>query len=86
MKLVSFERNGRPGFGVVVGDGIVDAADRLTGRPRSLREALAVGALPLLERLAVMKPDFRQTDVTFTPVIPDAAANCATARPAGAGC
>ena len=74
MKLVSFERNGRPGFGVVVGDGIVDAADRLTGRPRSLREALAVGALPLLERLAVMKPDFRQTDVTFTPVIPDAAA------------
>lgn len=74
MKLVSFERNGRPGFGVVVGDGIVDAADRLTGRPRSLREALAAGALPLLERLAVMKPDFRQTDVTFTPVIPDAAA------------
>ena len=74
MKLVSFERNGRPGFGVVVGDGIVDAADRLAGRPRSLREALAAGALPLLERLAVMKPDFRQTDVTFTPVIPDAAA------------
>ena len=74
MKLVSFERNGRPGFGVVVGDGIVDAADRLTGRPRGLREALAAGALPLLERLAVMKPDFRQTDVTFTPVIPDAAA------------
>jgi 2-keto-4-pentenoate hydratase/2-oxohepta-3-ene-1,7-dioic acid hydratase in catechol pathway len=74
MKLVSFERNGRPGFGVVVGDGIVDAADRLTGRPRSLRDALAAGALPLLERLAVMKPDFRQTDVIFTPVIPDAAA------------
>ena len=74
MRLVSFERNGRPGFGVVVGDGIVDAADRLTGRPRSLREALAAGALPLLERLAVMKPDFRLTDVTLMPVIADAAA------------
>jgi len=74
MKLVSFERNGRPGFGVVVGDGIVDATNRLAGRPRGLREALAAGALPLLERLAGMKPDFRLTDVTFTPVIPDAAA------------
>jgi 2-keto-4-pentenoate hydratase/2-oxohepta-3-ene-1,7-dioic acid hydratase in catechol pathway len=74
MKLVSFERNGRSGFGVVVGDGIVDATDRLTGRPRGLREALAAGALPLLERLAAMKPDFRQTDVTFAPVIPDAGA------------
>jgi 2-keto-4-pentenoate hydratase/2-oxohepta-3-ene-1,7-dioic acid hydratase in catechol pathway len=74
MRLVSFERNRRPGFGVAVGDGIVDAVDRLAGRPRNLREALAAGALPLLERLAVMKPDFRQSDVTFTPVIPDAAA------------
>jgi 2-keto-4-pentenoate hydratase/2-oxohepta-3-ene-1,7-dioic acid hydratase in catechol pathway len=35
---------------------------------------LAAGALPLLERLATMKADFAQSDVTFAPVIPDAAA------------
>jgi 2-keto-4-pentenoate hydratase/2-oxohepta-3-ene-1,7-dioic acid hydratase in catechol pathway len=74
MKLISFERNGRPGFGVVVGDGIVDAAARLTGQPRGLREALAAGALPTLERLALMQPDFALRDVTFAPPIPDAAA------------
>jgi 2-keto-4-pentenoate hydratase/2-oxohepta-3-ene-1,7-dioic acid hydratase in catechol pathway len=74
MRLASFERHGRASFGVVVGDGIVDASERLAGRPRSLREALAAGAIPLLERLAVMRPDFPLSDVTLAPVIPDAAA------------
>jgi 2-keto-4-pentenoate hydratase/2-oxohepta-3-ene-1,7-dioic acid hydratase in catechol pathway len=74
MRLLSFERNGRPGFGVAVGDGIVDAAERLPGKPRSLREALAAGALPALEGLAAMKADFSLSDVTFAPVIPDAGA------------
>jgi 2-keto-4-pentenoate hydratase/2-oxohepta-3-ene-1,7-dioic acid hydratase in catechol pathway len=74
MRLLSFESNGRPGFGVVVGDGVVDASERLAGKPRSLREALAAGALPLLERMSAMQADFRLSDVTFTPVIPDAAA------------
>ena len=74
MKLLSFERNGRPGFGVVVGGGVVDASERLAGKPRGLREALAAGALPALERLAVMQADFPLSDVAFAPVIPDAAA------------
>ena len=51
MKLLSFERNGRPGFGVVVGDGVVDASERLAGKPRGLREALAAGALPAARAL-----------------------------------
>jgi 2-keto-4-pentenoate hydratase/2-oxohepta-3-ene-1,7-dioic acid hydratase in catechol pathway len=74
MRLVSFERDGRPGFGVVVGDGIVDASERLAGKPRGLREALASGAMPLLERLTAMPADFRLGDVTFAPAIPDAGA------------
>ncbi len=74
MRLLSFESNGRPGFGVVVGDGVVDASERLAGKPRSLREALAAGALPLLERMSAMQADFRLSDVTFAPVIPDVAA------------
>jgi 2-keto-4-pentenoate hydratase/2-oxohepta-3-ene-1,7-dioic acid hydratase in catechol pathway len=72
MKLVSFERNGQPGFGIVVGDGIVDATQRLAGKPSGLREALAADALPALERLAATKADFALADVTFAPVIPDA--------------
>ncbi len=74
MRLASFETSGRPAFGIVVGDGIVDASARLSGKPRGLREALAAGALPELARLASSKPDFACSDVTFAPVIPDAAA------------
>ncbi len=74
MRLVSFERNGRAGFGVVVGDGIVDASARLAGKPRGLREALATGALPELARAATAAPDFGLGDVLFAPVIPDAGA------------
>jgi 2-keto-4-pentenoate hydratase/2-oxohepta-3-ene-1,7-dioic acid hydratase in catechol pathway len=73
MRLVSFERNGRPGFGVVVGDGIVDAAARLAGKARSLREALAASSLRELERLAANAPDFGLDEVELAPVIPDAA-------------
>jgi len=74
MRLMSFEKNGHPGFGVVVGDGVVAASARLAGKPRGLREALAAGALPELERLTSSTPDFALTEVTFAPVIPDAAA------------
>jgi 2-keto-4-pentenoate hydratase/2-oxohepta-3-ene-1,7-dioic acid hydratase in catechol pathway len=71
MRLVSFEKNGRTGFGVVVGDALVDATTRLTGKPRGLREALAAGALPELNRLATAKPDLALGEVTFLPVIAD---------------
>ncbi len=74
MRIVSFERDGRAGFGVVVGDGVVDAAARLTGQPRGLRDALAAGDLPLLERFSAKQPDFPLSEITFAPVIPDAAA------------
>lgn len=74
MRLVSFERNGRAGFGVALGGGIVDASARLSGKPRGLREALAAGALAELERLAGAAPDFSLDDVKFAPVIPDAGA------------
>jgi 2-keto-4-pentenoate hydratase/2-oxohepta-3-ene-1,7-dioic acid hydratase in catechol pathway len=74
MRIVSFERHGRPGFGVVVGDGVVDASVRLPGQPRSLRDALIGGSLPTLEKFAVMKPDFALSDIAFSPVVADPAA------------
>jgi len=74
MRLLSFERDGKPGFGVLAGNGIIDASQRLTGQPRSLRDALLAGALPELQRLASLPPDFALDAVTFAPVIADPAA------------
>jgi 2-keto-4-pentenoate hydratase/2-oxohepta-3-ene-1,7-dioic acid hydratase in catechol pathway len=74
MRLVSFDRKGRPGYGVVAGQGVVDAATRLAGKPAGLREALAAGASAELARLANVSPDFGLDEIAFAPVIPDAAA------------
>ena len=74
MRLASYFRSGQPGFGIVVGEGIVDLSSRLSGKPSGLRAALAAGALRDLGRLASTAPDFALGDVTFAPLIPDAAA------------
>ncbi|MEO8466648.1 MAG: fumarylacetoacetate hydrolase family protein [Gammaproteobacteria bacterium] len=74
MRLMSFEHNGQRAFGVVVGDGIVDASRRLAGNPRTLRDALLAGSLPDLRRLATEKRDVALSDVAFAPVIDDPAA------------
>ena len=74
MRLASFERKGRPGFGVVVGDGVVDLAARFAGKANTLREALASIGLRELERLASSARDFGVDEVAFAPVIPDAGA------------
>jgi 2-keto-4-pentenoate hydratase/2-oxohepta-3-ene-1,7-dioic acid hydratase in catechol pathway len=73
MRLVSFERKGRPGFGVIAGQGVVDAGARLAGKPGGLREALAAGASEALARLANAAPDFGLDEIALSPVIPDAA-------------
>jgi 2-keto-4-pentenoate hydratase/2-oxohepta-3-ene-1,7-dioic acid hydratase in catechol pathway len=72
MRLASFERKGQAGFGIVVGEGIVDASARLAGKARTLREALA-GSQRELERLASAAPDCGVGEVAFAPVVPDAA-------------
>jgi 2-keto-4-pentenoate hydratase/2-oxohepta-3-ene-1,7-dioic acid hydratase in catechol pathway len=74
MKLVSFEKDGRPSFGLVHGDGVVDAGKRLASKYRGLRDALIAGALPELRRLEREKPDHALADVALLPPIADAAA------------
>ncbi len=39
MKLASYIANGKPSFGVVVGDGVVTMNDKLGGRYATLRDA-----------------------------------------------
>ncbi|HEX7237797.1 MAG TPA: fumarylacetoacetate hydrolase family protein, partial [Gammaproteobacteria bacterium] len=73
MRLASFERKGRPGFGIVVGDGVVDLAARFAGQLNSLREVLASVDSRELERLAGSALDFGVKEVAFAPLIPDAA-------------
>lgn len=70
MKLASFERNGQAGFGLVVGDGIVDLGKAFGGRYADLRALLAAGAQAQAGDFAATAPDFAVADVTFLPVIP----------------
>ena len=51
MKLASYLVDGRPGFGVVVEDGVIDVPPLTNGRIASLREALAANALADIARL-----------------------------------
>jgi 2-keto-4-pentenoate hydratase/2-oxohepta-3-ene-1,7-dioic acid hydratase in catechol pathway len=74
MRLASFEIDGRPGFGIVSGDGVVDAGKRLGSRYRGLRDVLLAGALPELRKLERDRPDHALADITFLPTIPDPAA------------
>lgn len=70
MKLLSFRAEGRALYGAVVGDGVVDLADRIGDRYPTLRAALAGGALQELDRIARgAPPDYAFRDIAFDPVI-----------------
>ena len=71
MKLLSFERDGKAGFGLVVGDGVVDLTRALGGRYADLRGLLAAGALPEVRALAAREPDHALADLVLLPVIPN---------------
>ncbi|WP_315796112.1 MULTISPECIES: fumarylacetoacetate hydrolase family protein [unclassified Bradyrhizobium] len=70
MKLVSFVIDGRPGYGAVKGDGVVDLGRRLPSKSlRALIEADALGHAA--ELLAREQTDYPLDAITFAPVIPD---------------
>jgi 2-keto-4-pentenoate hydratase/2-oxohepta-3-ene-1,7-dioic acid hydratase in catechol pathway len=70
MKFATFSHDGRPGFGLITAEGIVD----LTDRAPSLKAAIADGALQALGVDAASRTaDLRESDVTLLPVIPDPA-------------
>ena len=72
MKLASFSTPVGPGYGCVVGDGIVALSQRFGGRAPTLRHMLAAGLWDEAARLAqTSKPDFALREVSFAPVIPD---------------
>jgi len=72
MKLASYTVGGKAAFGVVAGDGIIDATRRLSGRFSTLRQVLAADALDEIRRAVPgHAPDHKLADVTFLPVVPD---------------
>lgn len=71
MRLVSFERNGKAGFGLVRGDGIVDLVAALGGRYPDLKALLEADALGEARAAASRPADFALTDVALMPVIPN---------------
>src|SRR5256886_1492534 len=73
MKLASYRTSKGAGYGVVMGDGVVDLTRRIGRKYPDLRAVLAGGALTLGEKIAkaAKKADLKLSKVTFLPVIPN---------------
>lgn len=74
MRLVSFDIEGRSSFGLVEGDGVIDAAETAAAGGGGLRGVLLDDGLDRLRRLQGRTPDYGLDDIRFLPPIPDAAA------------
>ena len=69
MRWISFEKNGRASYGIVVGDGIVDVG---AARPneRTLKDLLATGDLAKAgTEAARRRPDHKLSEIRYLPVI-----------------
>ncbi len=72
MKLLSFSRGGRSGYGVVVEQGIADLGARYSERWPTLSAVIRAGALDQLRELASgLSCDFQVDEVRFLPPILD---------------
>src|SRR5258708_9719916 len=72
MKLASYLANGKPSFGVVVGDGVVTMNERLGGRFATLRDAIAGGAIDEMRKLSQgAKADHPLAGLRYLPTIPN---------------
>ncbi len=72
MRVLSFERDGQPSYGLMTDDGIIDAGARLAGKFTDLRAVLRAGALDQLKSLEALEPDCAEEDISYLPVIPNA--------------
>ena len=71
MKLASFKRNGRPGFGAVVDGGIIDLTSRVDGAT-TLKELLETQGLERAREYSKnARPDFALSQCLLLPVIPN---------------
>jgi 2-keto-4-pentenoate hydratase/2-oxohepta-3-ene-1,7-dioic acid hydratase in catechol pathway len=71
MKLASYLVDGKPSFGVVVDDGVIDVPPLTNGRIASLREALAANALADIARLTAGRRADRAMPQEMLPLVSD---------------
>lgn len=72
MKLSSYQYQGKPGYGVVTDNGIIDITNKMGDRYPTLLSALKADALDEIRQTADRQPtDFNPADVTFLPPIPE---------------
>ncbi len=70
-RFLSFSRNGRHGYGLAVGNGVVDLSARHGATWPTLREVIEAGRLAqLAEEAKSLKPDFALDDIRFEIPIP----------------
>src|SRR5271156_6179570 len=70
MRLASYDLRGRPSFGAVVGDGIVDLRSRLS-RFATLLEVFRAGALDQAKAvIAGVRPDVPLAEIELLPPLP----------------
>ena len=73
MHLASYNVRGRAGFGVVVGDGIVDLRTRLAPRFQSVLDILQAGALDEVRTtIAGVRADYALSETELLPPVPGA--------------
>jgi 2-keto-4-pentenoate hydratase/2-oxohepta-3-ene-1,7-dioic acid hydratase in catechol pathway len=71
MKIISYLHGGKPTFGFVMGNAVIDAGRIVADRYASLRAVLAADALQTVAEACLdTTPDTAIDDVTFLPVIP----------------
>ncbi len=72
MKLASYSLDGRPSYGVVEGNGVIDLGRRIGAKHPDLRALITANALDEARRAATgAKPDASIDAITFLPVIPN---------------
>jgi 2-keto-4-pentenoate hydratase/2-oxohepta-3-ene-1,7-dioic acid hydratase in catechol pathway len=72
MKVITFERNGVPSYGLLKKDRVIDVGKQLASRYADLRSVLTAGALQELERAAKESaPSYQINEIKFLPVIPN---------------
>jgi 2-keto-4-pentenoate hydratase/2-oxohepta-3-ene-1,7-dioic acid hydratase in catechol pathway len=68
MRLISYQHEGRPGYGIWTDRGIIGLSSRLPGYP-DLRAVLAAGALPELSAFIDEREDLELSEVELLPPI-----------------
>ena len=72
MKLATYSLDGRPSYGAVEGNGVIDLGRRIGAKYPDLRALIAAKALDEAKRAAAgAKPDASLDAITFLPVIPN---------------